>query len=58
MKQTISVTGLDGKKSTKEFNTRSPEVVAMRQFCRAATFQPKKGKGSFKRNKKNFNWED
>lgn len=58
MMQTISVTGLDGKKSTKELNTRSFEVVAMRRLCRAVTFQPKKGKGSFKRNKKNFIWED
>ena len=51
MKHSISVT-LDDKITTKEFHTRSLDVVGMHQKCKSTTFKPKKGKGSFKRVKR------
>lgn len=51
MKHSISVT-LDGKITTKEFHTRSLDVIGMHQKCKSTTFKPKKGKGSFKRMKR------
>ena len=51
MKQKVRVT-LDGKIVEGEFNTRNTLHLEVQQRNRAQVFTPKKGKGSFKRNKR------
>lgn len=55
MKHTITIIDKTGKKEkeiTKSFNVPNKNLLQAQLTFRAQTFKPKKGKGSFKRNKK------
>lgn len=52
MKKKLTIIGFDGKSTTVEFKTRNPEILQGRLKNHAQVFKPKKGKGSFKRDKR------
>ena len=55
MKRTITIIDKTGKKDKvikHEFNVPDKNILEARLTFKAQTFTPKKGKGSFKRNKK------
>lgn len=52
MKRKIRIIDQNNKVTEKEFKVRDLELLEARQKHKAQVFIPKKGKGSFKRNKK------
>ena len=54
MKQTIKVTTADGKSVEGSMTIRNLDHFEVQKATRAHIFKPKKGKGSFKRNKRCF----
>jgi hypothetical protein len=52
MKRKIRIIDQNNKVIEKEFKVRDLELLEARQKHKAQVFIPKKGKGSFKRNKK------
>lgn len=52
MKRKIRIIDQNNKVTEKEFKVRDLELLEARLKHKAQVFKPKKGKGSFKRNKK------
>lgn len=48
----IKIKDFNGKTEIKEVSVRNEMHFEVQQRTRSSVFQPKKGKGSFKRNKK------
>lgn len=52
MKQRITITGPDGKKTTGEFTLRDPEHLRLTLKFKSSITKTKKGKGSYTRKEK------
>ena len=52
MKYTIKIKNTTGQIYTQEVKIRDLYVTEVRRTCKSTVFKPKKGKGSFVRNKK------
>ena len=57
MKKRIKIKGLDGKIFEREVKVRNLDHLEACKKYKASTMIPKKGKGSYKRNKKIFEKE-
>ena len=54
MKKKIKIKGLDGKILEREVKVRNLDHLEACKKYKSSIMLPKKGKGSYKRNKKNF----